>query len=107
VPGLACIFAFIAAHAVGQGAVIWVFISEIFPNRNRASGQALGSFTHWIFAALLTLFFPKMVEAFPPALVFGFFCFMMVFQLLWVKVMVPETKGVSLEDMQKKLIHDA
>ena len=103
----ACIFAFIAAHAVGQGAVIWVFISEIFPNRNRASGQALGSFTHWIFAALLTLFFPKMVEAFPPALVFGFFCFMMVLQLLWVKVMVPETKGVSLEDMQKKLIHDA
>ena len=103
----ACIFAFIAAHAVGQGAVIWVFISEIFPNRNRASGQALGSFTHWIFAALLTLFFPKMVEAFPPAVVFGFFCFMMVLQLLWVKVMVPETKGVSLEDMQKKLIHDA
>ena len=103
----ACIFAFIAAHAVGQGAVIWVFISEIFPNRNRASGQALGSFTHWIFAALLTLFFPKMIEAFPPAVVFGFFCFMMVLQLLWVKVMVPETKGVSLEDMQKKLIHDA
>ena len=52
---LLCIFAFIAAHAVGQGAVIWVFIGEIFPNRNRASGQALGSFTHWIFAALLTI----------------------------------------------------
>ena len=99
----ACIFAFIAAHAIGQGAVIWVFISEIFPNRNRASGQALGSFTHWIFAALLTLFFPKMVEAFSPATVFGFFCFMMVLQLVWVKFMVPETKGVSLEDMQKKL----
>jgi len=54
----ACIFGFIAAHAVGQGAVIWVFISEIFPNRHRAGGQALGSFTHWIFAALLTSFLP-------------------------------------------------
>ena len=54
-----CIFAFIAAHAIGQGAVIWVFISEIFPNRHRAEGQTLGSFTHWIFAALLTTFFPK------------------------------------------------
>jgi len=83
--------------------VIWVFISEIFPNRNRASGQALGSFTHWTFAALLTLFFPKMVEAFAPATVFGFFCFMMVLQLVWVKFMVPETKGVSLEDMQERL----
>jgi len=100
----ACIFAFIAAHAVGQGAVIWVFIAEIFPNRNRASGQALGSFTHWIFAALLTLFFPKMVEAFAPAAVFGFFCIMMVLQLVWVKFMVPETKGIALEDMQKKLM---
>lgn len=98
-----CIFAFIAAHAVGQGAVIWVFISEIFPNRNRASGQALGSFTHWIFAALLTLFFPKMVEAFAPSIVFGFFCFMMVLQLVWVKLMVPETKGVPLEEIQKQL----
>ncbi|VGO12426.1 D-xylose-proton symporter [Pontiella desulfatans] len=99
----ACIFAFIAAHAIGQGAVIWVFISEIFPNRNRAAGQSLGSFTHWIFAALLTLFFPKMVEAFAPAAVFGFFCFMMILQLVWVKFMVPETKGVSLEEMQEKL----
>ena len=73
-----CIFAFIAAHAVGQGAVIWVFVSEIFPNLHRAQGQSLGSFTHWIFAALLTLFFPSMVEAFPASVVFGFFCFMMV-----------------------------
>jgi len=98
-----CIFAFIAAHAVGQGAVIWVFIGEIFPNRNRASGQALGSFTHWIFAALLTLFFPKMVGALSPAVIFGFFCFMMVIQLIWVKLMVPETKGISLEEVQEKL----
>lgn len=99
----ACIFAFIAAHAIGQGAVIWVLISEIFPDKCRAQGQSLGSFTHWIFAALLTTFFPKMVTSFPPGYVFLFFCFMMVLQLIWVKVSVPETKGVSLEDIQKKL----
>jgi SP family arabinose:H+ symporter-like MFS transporter len=98
-----CIFAFIAAHAIGQGAVIWVFISEIFPNRHRAEGQALGSFTHWIFAALLTTFFPKMVTAFPPGYVFSFFAGMMVLQLIWVKTMVPETKGVPLEQIQKQL----
>jgi SP family arabinose:H+ symporter-like MFS transporter len=101
VPG--CIFAFIAAHAVGQGAVIWVLISEIFPNRHRAEGQTLGSSTHWIFAALLTTFFPKMVSAFPPGYVFLFFCGMMVLQLIWVKTMVPETKGVPLEQMQERL----
>jgi sugar porter (SP) family MFS transporter len=99
----ACIFAFIAAHAVGQGAVIWVFISEIFPNRHRAEGQALGSFTHWVFAALLTTFFPKMVTAFPPGYVFLFFCGMMVLQLIWVKAMVIETKGVPLEQIQQRL----
>jgi SP family arabinose:H+ symporter-like MFS transporter len=98
-----CIFAFIAAHAVGQGAVIWVLISEIFPDRQRAEGQALGSFTHWIFAALLTTFFPKMVSAFPPGYVFLFFCGMMVLQLVWVKTMVIETKGVPLEEIQKRL----
>ncbi|HTL73762.1 MAG TPA: sugar porter family MFS transporter [bacterium] len=99
----ACIFAFIAAHAIGQGAVIWVLISEIFPNRHRAEGQTLGSSTHWIFAALLTTFFPKMVSAFAPGYVFAFFAFMMVLQLIWVKTMVPETKGVPLEQMQKRL----
>jgi SP family arabinose:H+ symporter-like MFS transporter len=98
-----CIFAFIAAHSIGQGAVIWVFISEIFPNRHRAEGQTLGSFTHWIFAALLTSFFPKMVTAFSPGYVFSFFAGMMVLQLVWVKTMVPETKGVSLEQIQKQL----
>jgi MFS transporter, SP family, arabinose:H+ symporter len=98
-----CIFGFIAAHAVGQGAVIWVFISEIFPNRHRAEGQTLGSSTHWIFAALLTTFFPKMVTAFPPGYVFSFFTGMMVLQLIWVKTMVPETKGVSLEQIQREL----
>lgn len=99
-----CIFAFIAAHAVGQGAVIWVFISEIFPNLHRAQGQSLGSFTHWIFAALLTLFFPSMVEAFPASVVFGFFCFMMILQLTWVKLFVPETKGTSLEEVEAQVV---
>jgi len=98
-----CIFAFIAAHAIGQGAVIWVFIAEIFPNRHRAEGQALGSFTHWMFAALLTTSFPKLVTAFAPGYVFSFFCGMMVLQLLWVKLMVAETKGVSLEQIQRRL----
>ena len=98
-----CIFGFIAAHAIGQGTVIWVFISEIFPNRHRAEGQALGSFTHWVFAALLTTFFPRMVSAFPPGSIFLFFCGMMVLQLIWVKLMVPETKGVPLEEIQKTL----
>jgi MFS transporter, SP family, arabinose:H+ symporter len=99
----ACIFAFIAAHAIGQGAVIWVLISEIFPDKFRAKGQSLGSFTHWIFAALLTTFFPKMVTAFPAGYVFLFFCFMMVLQLVWVKLMVPETKGRSLDEIQGDL----
>jgi len=99
----ACIFAFIAAHAIGQGAVIWVFISEIFPNRHRATGQSLGSLTHWVFAALLTTFFPSMVTAFPAGYVFLFFCGMMVLQLAWVRLMVPETKGISLEEIEHRL----
>jgi sugar porter (SP) family MFS transporter len=98
-----CIFAFIAAHAVGQGTVIWVLISEIFPNQYRAKGQSLGSATHWIFAALLTTFFPAIVTAFAPGYVFLFFCGMMVLQLIWVRTMVPETKGVPLEEIQKQL----
>jgi MFS family permease len=98
-----CIFAFIAAHAIGQGAVIWVYISEIFPSRHRAEGQALGSFTHWIFAALLTSFFPGMVSAYSPGSVFAFFAGMMVLQLIWVKTMVVETKGATLEAIQKRL----
>ncbi len=97
------IFFFIAAHAVGQGAVIWVFISEIFPNRQRAFGQSLGSFTHWFFAALITLFFPIMADALAPEAIFGIFCGMMVLQLIWVKFFVPETKGVPLEELEKEL----
>lgn len=99
----ACIFAFIAAHAVGQGAVIWVLISEIFPDRHRAAGQALGSFTHWIFAALLTTFFPAMIARFVPGQVFLFFCGMMGLQLAWVWFLVPETRGLSLEAIQERL----
>ncbi len=97
------IFAFIAAHAVGQGTVIWVLISEIFPNQHRATGQSLGSATHWIFAALLTTFFPAMVTAFAPGYLFLFFCGMMVLQLVWVRTMVPETRGVPLEEIQRQL----
>ncbi len=99
----ACIFAFIAAHAIGQGTVIWVLISEIFPNQYRAAGQALGSATHWVFAALLTTVFPIMVAEIHPGTIFLFFCGMMVLQLIWVKTMVPETKGVPLEEMERKL----
>jgi len=99
----AFIFAFIGAHAIGQGAVIWVFISEIFPNRQRAFGQSLGSFTHWFFAASLTLVFPSMAELMEPRFIFGIFCGMMVLQLVWVTFFVPETKGVSLEEMELKM----
>jgi len=99
----ACIFAFIAAHAIGQGAVIWVLISEIFPNRHRAEGQTLGSFTHWVFAAMLTTVAPKVFAAFPPGYIFSFFAGMMILQLLWVQTMVPETKGVPLEQIQRQL----
>ncbi|MFM7292748.1 MAG: MFS transporter, partial [Planctomycetia bacterium] len=99
----ACIFGFIAAHAVGQGAVIWVFIAEIFPDRFRATGQAIGCATHWIIAALLTTLFPSLVVLFPPSGVFAFFCGMMVLQLVWVLTMVPETKGVPLEEIARRL----
>ncbi len=98
-----CIFAFIAAHAIGQGTVIWVFISEIFPNRHRAEGQTLGSFTHWACAALLTTAFPKLVSRFAPGYIFLFFCGMMILELIWIKTMVPETKGMSLEQVAEKL----
>ena len=99
----ACIFAFIAAHAIGQGAVIWVFIAEIFPDRFRAAGQAVGCATHWVLAALLTTVFPLLVVKFDPSTVFAFFCAMMVLQLAWVLLMVPETKGVPLEEIARRL----
>ena len=100
---LLALMAFIAAHAVGQGAVIWVFISEIFPNDHRSAGQSLGSSTHWICAAGITTVFPYVISRFEPGVLFGFFCFMMVLQLLWVCFMVPETKNVPLEALAEKL----
>ena len=93
---------FIAAHAFGQGAVIWVFLSEIFPNRVRARGQALGSFTHWVFAAAIIWAFPQLSEG-SLGHAFAFFAAMMVLQLVWVIALMPETKGVPLEKLQEKL----
>ncbi|WP_343852627.1 sugar porter family MFS transporter [Algoriphagus jejuensis] len=97
------VFGFIASHAIGQGAVIWVFISEMFPNELRAYGQSLGSFTHWILAAVIANVFPFFANSFGPGYIFAFFCAMMVGQLLWVIFKMPETKGRSLEEIQKDL----
>ena len=93
---------FIASHAAGQGTVIWVFISEIFPNRVRASGQALGSFTHWFMAAAISWTFPIIASA-SGWMTFAFYAFCCVGQLVWVLTTMPETKGISLEKIQKEL----
>jgi len=100
---VAFVCAFIAAHAVGQGAVIWVFISEIFPNAVRDYGMSLGSGTHWVFAALITLLTPTVLANFSGAQIFTFFAGMMVLQLLFVWLMMPETKGKSLEELESEL----
>ena len=97
------LFLFIASHAIGQGAVIWVFISEIFPNHLRASGQAFGSTTHWILAAIIPSLIPFLFSTIGPGIVFLFFAIMMVFQLLFVFVLMPETKGISLEELSEQL----
>ena len=99
---LASLLLFIAAHAFGQGAVIWVFISEIFPNRVRARGQALGTTTHWVMAALITWTFP-LIAANSGGHAFAFYFVMMLGQLLWVLAIMPETKGVPLEAIQREL----
>jgi len=99
---LVSLLVFIASHAFGQGAVIWVFISEIFPNRVRARGQALGSFTHWFMAALISWTFP-MIAAQSGGHTFAFYGAMMVLQLFWVVLIMPETRGVPLEQIQKRL----
>jgi sugar porter (SP) family MFS transporter len=98
------LFLFIAAHAIGQGAVIWVFISEIFPNHLRASGQSFGSSVHWILAAIIPSLVPILFTTIGAGVVFLFFAIMMVFQLLFVFFMMPETKGVPLEVLSKILI---
>lgn len=102
---VAMVCGFIASHAIGQGAVIWVFISEIFPNKVRDYGMAWGSSTHWVFAAIITMVTLPILKAFSPVTVFSFFSFMMFLQLLWVHFLMPETKGTSLEDMERKVIH--
>ena len=98
------LFLFIASHAIGQGAVIWVYISEIFPNHIRSYGQSFGISTHWVLAAIIPSFVPFLFGLIGPGIVFAFFAFMMVLQLLFVHFIMPETKGVSLEDLSKRLI---
>jgi sugar porter (SP) family MFS transporter len=97
------LFVFIAAHAIGQGSVIWVFISEIFPNHLRSYGQSFGSSVHWILAAIIPSSIPFLFGSIGPGIVFSIFAFMMVLQLLFVIFMMPETKGISLEELSKKL----
>jgi MFS transporter, SP family, arabinose:H+ symporter len=93
------VFLFIAAHAIGQGAVIWVFISEIFPNAVRAAGTSFGSLTHWVFAAIIAQVFPYFSNKYGGVEIFVFFCCMMVLQLIFVWKMMPETKGLTLEEI--------
>jgi sugar porter (SP) family MFS transporter len=94
------LFVYIAFFAFSQGAVIWVFISEIFPNEVRANGQALGSFTHWIMAAIVAFSFPSIASYLGGGNTFLFFSGMMLLQLLFVWKMMPETKGSSLEKIE-------
>lgn len=98
------ILMFIASHAVGQGAVIWVFISEIFPNDLRAKGQAFGSGTHWVFAAVITMLGEVVINTFTAWTVFAFFALLMTLQLVFTHFIMPETAGKSLEELQKDLI---
>jgi len=97
------LFVFIAAHAIGQGSVIWVFISEIFPNHLRSYGQSFGCSVHWVLAAIIPSSIPFLFSSIGPGIVFSIFAFMMVLQLLFVIFMMPETKGISLEELSKKL----
>jgi SP family xylose:H+ symportor-like MFS transporter len=99
---LASLLGYIAFFAFSQGAVIWVYISEIFPNRVRARGQALGSFTHWFWAAVVSWSFPVIADA-SGASAFAFFAVMMALQFVLVWRFLPETKGVSLEQIQRRL----
>ncbi len=98
------LFLFVGAHAIGQGAVIWVFISEIFPNEVRSYGMSLGSGTHWVFAFIIASVFPALAGALGEGLIFSIFAGLMVFQLLFVIFLMPETKGVPLEELQERLV---
>jgi sugar porter (SP) family MFS transporter len=97
------LFLFIASHAIGQGTVIWVYISEVFPNHLRSSGQAWGTSTHWVLAAIIPSMVPVLFTWIGPAPVFGFFALMMGIQLAFVRWMMPETKGVPLEELSASL----
>lgn len=99
---LVSIFLFIASHAFGQGALIWVYLSEIFPNRVRGRGQSLGTTTHWVAAAVISWTFPLIADV-SGGYTFAFYAACMVLQLLWVVFKMVETKGISLEEIQKKL----
>jgi len=94
------VFLFIAAHAVGSGSIIWAFIAEIFPNKLRAHGQSIGSFTHWFFAAIIANVFPYFANTFGSSSIFWFFALMMLIQLLWAIFIMPETKGRELEEIK-------
>lgn len=98
------LFVFIASHAIGQGAIIWVYISEIYPNHLRSYGQSFGTSTHWVLAAIIPSLVPFLFGIIGPGVVFGIFAFMMILQLLFVHFIMPETKGISLEVLSKKLI---
>ena len=98
------IFSFIASHAIGQGTVIWVFISEIFPNKLRSNGQAFGSSVHWILAAIIPALIPYLFNTIGSEIVFLGFAIMMIFQLLFVIFIMPETKGISIESLFKKIL---
>ena len=100
------LFVFIASHAIGQGVVIWVFISEIYPNHLRSAGQSFGTSTHWILAAIIPSLVPVLFTSIGAGVVFAVFAFMMVLQLLFVYFWMPETKGVSLESLSQKLIKE-
>ncbi len=98
------LLAYIAFFAMSQGACIWVFIAEIFPNKVRAKGQTLGSLTHWVMATVITFIFPVISESLGEGVIFGFFCCMMVLQLGFVIKYMPETKGRSLEELEGNLV---
>ena len=100
------LFVFIASHAIGQGAVIWVFISEIYPNHLRTAGQSFGTSTHWVLAAIIPSLVPVLFASIGAGVVFAIFAFMMVLQLLFVYFWMPETKGVSLESLSQQLIKE-
>ena len=102
---LACLIGFIGSFAMSQGAVMWVFLSEIFPNQLRNHGQSIGAFTHWFWNFVIALIFPVMIGKLGGPTVFAVFAVMMFFQFFFVWKMMPETKGKTLESLQEELVH--